>query len=118
MSKYYREARRRARQKIGFYKHLKIYVVVNVFMAAMLVFKGHAIGWFPTPFFWGIALFLHYVKVFGLPGTDGLYTEDWERRIFDEEMDKIKKEDIESDDLELRQMDKEPGKAWDDKDLV
>ena len=76
------------------------------------------LNWFPTPFFWGIGLLFHYIKVFGLPGTGGLYTEDWERRIFDEELDQIKKEEEEIEEMELRQMKKEKPNTWDDSELV
>ena len=118
MSRHYREARRRARQKISFYKHLKVYVVINVIMAAFVIFKGPGIHWFPTPLFWGIGLFLHYIKVFGLPGTNGLYTEDWEKRIFEEELDQVKKEEEELEEFDLRSRPKEKRKTWDDSDLV
>ena len=118
MSRQYQEARRRAKKKIGFYKHLKVYVVVNVFMAAMTLISGDITDWFPTPFFWGIGLLFHYIKVFGLPGTGGLYTEDWEKRIFDEEFDQIKREEEEMEELELRQMKKEKPNTWDDSELV
>jgi hypothetical protein len=118
MSEQYRKARKRARRKIGFYKHLKAYVVINVFIAAINIIDGDPMGWFPMPFFWGIGLLMHYINVFGLPGTDGLYTENWEEKIFDEELEQIKKEEEEREELELRQIKQDKRKAWDDSDLV
>ena len=118
MHRQYDEARARANKKIGFYKHLKVYVFVNVLMAILHASTGQDGGWLATPFFWGIGLFFHYVRVFGLPGTGGLYSEDWEKRIYEEELEQLQREEEEMDRLELRQRKKQKRKAWDDNELV
>ena len=69
----------------GFYAHATIYAVVNIalLLIAMDVFSGnffiHMPSWghFTTPFFWGIGLLFHYLKVFGRKSS---IFKNWEER--------------------------------------
>ena len=77
----------------GFYIHATIYVVVNVLLLlmAMNLFSGgfrlHMPSWghFTTPFFWGIGLFFHYLKVFGRRLS---FLKKWEDRKIQEYLER------------------------------
>ena len=61
----YSLAEKRVDEKIGFYRHLYSYIVVNVILAVinLLFFKGD--WWFLwVSFFWGIGLVAHFIKTF------------------------------------------------------
>jgi hypothetical protein len=69
----YERAKKRVEDIKGFYTHLSIYLVINglMLLAALGIFEGTFIpiqfpGWsyFTTPFFWGIAIFIHWIYVF------------------------------------------------------
>lgn len=59
----YRAAKRRIKERVKFYKHLQIFIVVNALFIAMSVFHSGQLEWLPMTFFWGIGLFAHYQKV-------------------------------------------------------
>lgn len=91
------EAYLRAKQKldkiVGFYWHLAVYVVVNVFLIILIgVNSGDGFwhfGTFATPLFWGIGLVFHFLGVFG---PDFLFGKNWEKRKIQEFMDKEREE--------------------------
>jgi len=71
-SKYIR-AKKRLEEIKGFYAHLSIYLVINMLMllAAIGIFKESFVpiqfptwSYFTTPFFWGIAVSIHWLYVF------------------------------------------------------
>ena len=68
-----RQARKRANAKLGWYLHLGIYVVVNLFIFAM---SQHAFGtrpWSLGPLLgWGLGLVLHGLSVFVLGSGSNL----------------------------------------------
>ena len=68
-----RLARKRANAKLGWYMHLAIYVVVNLFIFAM---SQHAFGqrpWSVYPLLgWGLGVVLHGLSVFVLGSGSGL----------------------------------------------
>lgn len=89
-------AKKRVEDIKGFYTHLTVYILVNIFiiLANIGVFSGTEIrmgmpgwGFFITPFFWGIGLFFHGLWVFGptIP-----FLKNWEERKMKEFMDKHK----------------------------
>jgi hypothetical protein len=89
----YLEAKKRVKRIKGFYTHLLIYVVVNLFIA-YLNYQGLKPGesyfqWhnFITLFFWGIGLIGHGLSVF-MPQF--LFGKDWEERKIRELMNKYK----------------------------
>ena len=75
-----RQARKRANAKLGWYMHLAIYVVVNLFIFAM---SQHAFGnrpWSLGPLLgWGLGLVLHGLSVFVL-GSGSSLRERMEER--------------------------------------
>ena len=61
----YSLAEKRVDEKIGFYRHLYSFIVVNVILLIInvLFFKGE--WWFYwVTFFWGIGLVSHFIKTF------------------------------------------------------
>jgi len=91
------EAYLRARKKVeklkGFYGHSVSYVIVNIFILAMIglnLSEGETFwkfGHFSTAFFWGIGLVFHAASVFG---PDILLGKSWEDRKIEEYLDKEK----------------------------
>ena len=82
----YERAKKRIEDIKGFYTHLSIYLVINVLMilAALGLFTGTFIpiqfpvwSYFTTPFFWGIAIFIHWLYVFKSHYNP---FKDWEER--------------------------------------
>ena len=87
----------RAKKKIekikGFYKHLAVYIIVNIVLLIV-----HAINmepgedfftWrtFMTAGFWGLGLFAHWLSVFG---RNIFLSPDWEERKIKEFMEREK----------------------------
>jgi hypothetical protein len=61
----YEEARKRVEEKRGFFIHLAIYVVVNIFLAAIWWFTGAGFPWFVFPLGgWAIGIIMHFLSVF------------------------------------------------------
>jgi hypothetical protein len=88
------EAYMRAKKKvdtiIGFYWHLAVYVVVNIFLIILIGVNAGFSGFGPyaTAFFWGIGLAFHFIGAFG---PDFFFGDDWEKRKVQEYMDKERK---------------------------
>lgn len=87
----YEEAQKRVKQIKGFYVHLIIYLFIN---AAILIvnLKSNQISeekdiwvFLITPFFWGIGLFFHWLRLFG---PNFIFGKKWEERKIKELMDK------------------------------
>lgn len=73
----YEQALKQARELRGFYNHLLVYVVVNLFLFAIDYFGGSD-WWFYWPLLgWGIGLSVHGLNTF--MGTRG-FGLDWEER--------------------------------------
>lgn len=86
----YMEAKRKVKDLKGFYIHLLVYVLVNLFIIARNVQEGEnldSIDNYWTAIFWGIGLLVHGVRVF-VPNI--LLGRDWEERKTRELMDKYK----------------------------
>ena len=80
----YQNAKKRVKALKGFYVHLTVYVVVNLFLFAlnMLTSPGHL--WFYWPLMgWGIATAVHALRVFGSGGRLGA---EWEENKIQELM--------------------------------
>ena len=61
----YDRARKRAKKKLDFYNHVKVYVVVNAFLFLMNWFTAPGYYWAFWPMMgWGIGLVLHGASVF------------------------------------------------------
>lgn len=76
-------ARKRAEEKAGFYTHLAIYIVVNIFLIAVWWFTGGpgTFPWFVFILFgWGIGIVGHYASVFhGRPYVDQMTEKEYRR---------------------------------------
>jgi len=89
----YIRAKNRVKSIKGFYIHLSVYLLVNLFliMSSAIADDGWNAFWewqsYSTAFFWGIGLAFHAFKVFGLFGILG---SNWEDRKIKELMDRDK----------------------------
>ena len=67
-----RQARRRVNQKMGFYIHATVFVVVNLGLAALNL-AGGGRGWHLWPLAgWGLGLAIHGIVTFASLNGDGL----------------------------------------------
>ncbi|MFD0797943.1 2TM domain-containing protein [Maribacter chungangensis] len=84
----------------GFYIHLIVYVLVNIFITSVTVIAringGESFGEaffsfasFSTAIFWGIGLGFHAAKVYNF---SPLFSKKWEERQIKKYMEKYKKE--------------------------
>ncbi len=83
-------ARKRVEAKKGFYIHLTVYLIVNVFLLIIwyMTGRGGDYPWFIWPLAgWGIGLLFHALSVFAFLREGG----DWERREIQKEVEKLKK---------------------------
>lgn len=83
LNKYERAKKRVARIK-GFYSHLTVYIIINIFIViwTAVIFKEAgrpAFQWtmLGTPILWGIGLFIHGLSVFG---GNLILGANWEQR--------------------------------------
>jgi predicted membrane metal-binding protein len=61
----YRRAAARVEARLAFYRHVMIYLVVNVLLAAIILLKNPGHLWFPWVMFgWGIGLLAHGLNVY------------------------------------------------------
>lgn len=116
-------ARERVKRKKKFFNHLKSYVIINVVFALLTLMDGDPFGFLPVTLLWGMGLAFHYVKVFGIPGTN-ILTPEWEDEEIRKEMEKMgvpRKEESKpslpppaEEPMELKEL----RKNYDDQDLV
>ena len=86
----YMEAKRKVKEMKGFYIHLFVYVIVNLFLISRNVQQGdnlNDIDNYWTAIFWGIGVLVHAIRVF-VPNV--ILGRDWEERKTRELMDKYK----------------------------
>ena len=74
-------ARRRAEEKIAFYTHLVIYVVVNVFLVIIwYTFSRNGFPWFIFPIFgWGIGISAHFLQAFSSSLVHKMAKKEYEK---------------------------------------
>ncbi len=74
-------ARKRAQDKVGFYTHFAIYVVINAMLILIWWFTGAGFPWFIFVLgFWGIGLIANFVSVFiGTGVSDKMAQKEYER---------------------------------------
>lgn len=92
----YVKAKKRVQDIKGFYSHLAVYIVVNLFLSGIILyglsydegfgFEGAIthFGVYSTWLFWGIGLFFHWLGVFGFRGFLG---KSWEEKKIKQLMD-------------------------------
>jgi hypothetical protein len=88
----YKRAKKRIEKIKGFYIHLIIFILFNIFMGIQN-FIDHGVEGLLYSFmgfglFWGIGLFFHWYGVFG----KGLFFKDWENQKIKELMEDEEKE--------------------------
>lgn len=86
---FYQQARSKVQKKKRFFNHLKTFIIVNVVMSLVVAMDGDMFGFLPATLFWGMGLAFHYVKVFGIPGTN-ILTPEWEDEEIEKEMERMK----------------------------
>jgi len=75
----YQKAKERVEALRGFYIHLTVYVIVNLFLFLLNIITSPEVLWFYWPLLgWGIALVVHALSVFW--GIDRPFGTDWEER--------------------------------------
>ncbi len=94
-SEQYLNAEKKLGEIKGFYIHLAIYLLVNIFIIYQnysysesifqSLFNWSTLG---TAFFWGIGLVSHWSRVFG---KNLIFNKDWEEKKIKEFMNKDKK---------------------------
>jgi hypothetical protein len=84
----YLKARKKINSLKGFYRHFAVYVLVNVFIVAVIVRSSNvdifSFDALSTPLFWGIGLVAH---AFGVFGDDFFLGKSWEERKIKKLMD-------------------------------
>ncbi len=85
-------AKKRVHELKGFYIHATVYTVINVFILVNIYVRADyddanfwQFGHFMTPFFWGIGLLFHGLKVFN---ANPFFTKTWEERQIKKYMEK------------------------------
>ncbi|UCC61220.1 MAG: 2TM domain-containing protein [Dehalococcoidia bacterium] len=87
----YRRAEKLVTQKIGFLRHLMIYVVVNILLLAINMVISSGFYWFLLVLgIWGIVLLSHFIGIFILKGDR---FERWRMREIEKEAEKLRKLD-------------------------
>ena len=83
----YQLAKKRVEEKKGFYIHLAVYVLVNIFLVIIWAASGAGFPWFIFPLGgWAIGLLFHFLGVFVFSGRS-----DWEKRAIEKEAERLKK---------------------------
>ena len=91
-------AKKRVEKIKGFYIHLSVYIIVNIFLSSMIIYGLSTdsdgeytlweafthIGVYSTWFFWGIGIFFHWMGVFGFKS---FISKNWEEKTIKELMD-------------------------------
>jgi hypothetical protein len=86
----YQRAKKRVEALRGFYVHLGVYVLVNLFLFLLNIIAWEGILWFHIPLLgWSIGLVVHAFYVFG---ADRVLGADWEEKKIREIMEKENKE--------------------------
>ncbi len=91
----YYAAQKRMKSIKGFYIHLLVYVLVNIFLIIQIYLANKNEFWqwksFTVALFWGIGILSHGISVFG---SNLLFDKNWEDRKIKELMDKDKKSNL------------------------
>jgi len=83
----YEQAKKRVEQKKGFFKHLAIYIVVNIILVLIWALAtGGGFPWFIFPLGgWGIAVLIHFLSVF-------VFKQKSDREAIEKEAERIRRE--------------------------
>jgi hypothetical protein len=100
MEKKRERARKQVAELKGFYVHLMVYILVNLFITIVKIIACLGsetsfmeafwnFGSFAVWLFWGVGLLFHGLKVFS---RSSFFNKDWEERQIQKYMDKEKRE--------------------------
>lgn len=82
----YKRVRRRVKELKGFYSHLIVYLVVNIFLAVInFIVSPDRLWFYWVAFGWGIGVIINAVSVFGVGGFFG---HEWEEKKIKELIEK------------------------------
>ncbi|WP_353779408.1 2TM domain-containing protein [Winogradskyella sp. 3972H.M.0a.05] len=85
----YMRAKKKLDKIVGFYWHLAVYIVINIFLIILIGLNSGegftGFGPYATATFWGIGLIFHFLGVFG---PNFMFGKNWEERKIQEYMDK------------------------------
>lgn len=85
----YERAAERVDKKLKFYNNLKAYIIVNIFLVIINYLFSPHFWWVMFPvFFWGIGVFVDFLKAFVLVEQFG---EEYLERKIAEELEKMRK---------------------------
>lgn len=119
----YERAKRRVREKKKFLRQLATYIVMSLFFIILNGATYSGTWWFMWPMMgWGIGLFIHYFKVYGLPGVGPIESE-WEEKEMQKELSRMRRKEEkfrsyeEEEPLDLKEI-KPQKRAWRDDELV
>jgi len=94
------DKRKRAKKRVdelkGFYIHLMVYLIVNIFIIVVMLMSqadndGFRLRWynFSTAIFWGVGLLIHAMITFRL---NPFFGKAWENRMIQKYMEEDRKE--------------------------
>ena len=87
----YERAERIVAEKVGFLRHVIIYVVVNAVLFTINMLTSSGFLWFLIPLAgWGIVLLAHFLNVFTFRGER---FERWRKRQIEREMERLRGRD-------------------------
>jgi hypothetical protein len=123
----FRAARKQVKKKKGFFIHLAVFLSTALFFFLMNVATSPGDWWWFFPMLpWGIGLAIHYLVVFGFPGS-GVLSREWEEKemqkelrqrglaqSYQQELPAPGEEDL----LDLDQPQKVRQKQWDEDEIV
>lgn len=84
-------ARKRVKQKKGFYIHLQAYVLANIFFTLVSFINNEPFELLPIALIWGVSIAIHYLAVFGVPGL-GRLSHEWESKEYEKERERLERQ--------------------------
>ncbi|NCT09234.1 MAG: 2TM domain-containing protein [Flavobacteriia bacterium] len=93
----YLRAKKRVKEIKGFYIHLVVFIVINLFISGTAIYGNlksgdsfveavSEFGVYSIAIFWGIGMFFHWLSVFGFKSIG--FGRDWEERKIKEYLEK------------------------------
>ena len=128
-----KKAKKRVEAKKGFYIHFGVYAACSIFFVLLNYLTGdgnRGDWWFFYPVLgWGLGVAIHYITIFGIPGTD-IFSKSWEDRELQQEIARLHRnqemetpnshtpnEELKLGKLELKEKELLK-KEWDEDELV
>lgn len=101
------KAEKRVKAKKGFYWHLSVYLGIAVFFFTLNMAVNPEKLFFFFPLIpWGFAILMHYIGVFGIPGTK-ILSEEWEKEQLQKEVMMLREKQRQKEDILLLEQEDE-----------